>query len=64
MINNQPPSASTSPRFCNMGTFMRLPRAEEAKDLDVAILGVPLIQGLHLEQVQDLAQMELERFLQ
>ena len=45
MINNQPPSASTSPRFCNMGTFMRLPRAEEAKDLDVAILGVPFDTG-------------------
>lgn len=45
MINNQLPSASTSPRFCNMGTFMRLPRAEEAKDLDVAILGVPFDTG-------------------
>lgn len=45
MINNQPPSASTSPRFCNMGTFMRLPRAEEAKDLDIAILGVPFDTG-------------------
>jgi len=45
MINNQPPSASTSPRFCNMGTFMRLPRVEEAKDLDVAILGVPFDTG-------------------
>lgn len=45
MINNQPPSASSSPRFCNMGNFMRLPRTESAKDLDVAILGVPFDTG-------------------
>lgn len=38
---NQPASASSSPRFCNLGTFMRLPRVNDTKGLDFAILGVP-----------------------
>ncbi len=38
---NQPASALASPRFCNTGTFMRMPRMTEAKDLDFAIFGVP-----------------------
>lgn len=38
---NQPASASTSPRFCNLGTFMRLPRAESLEGLDFAIVGIP-----------------------
>lgn len=42
MINNcQPPSASGSPRFCNMGNFMRLPRAATAEGLDFAVVGIP-----------------------
>ena len=43
MINNncQPPSASGSPRFCNMGNFMRLPHATSAEGLDFAIVGIP-----------------------
>ena len=41
MLNCQPPSASGSPRFCNMGNFMRLPRAESAEGLDFAIVGIP-----------------------
>lgn len=38
---NQPASASTSPRFCNLGTFMRLPKVENLEGLDFAILGIP-----------------------
>ncbi|MCD7904818.1 MAG: agmatinase [Clostridiales bacterium] len=41
MNNYQPPSASGSPRFCNMGRFMRLPEAKNAEGLDFAILGIP-----------------------
>ena len=41
MSNYQPPSATSSPRFCNMGNFMRLPKAESAERLDFAIIGIP-----------------------
>lgn len=41
MSSYQPPSASGSPRFCNMGNFMRLPKVENAKGLDFAIVGIP-----------------------
>lgn len=41
MGNYQPPSASGSPRFCNMGTFMRLPLASDAQGLDFGIIGIP-----------------------
>ena len=41
MSNYQPPSASASPRFCNMGNFMRLPKAETAEGLDFGIIGIP-----------------------
>lgn len=34
-------SALNSPRFCNMGTFMRLPRVTDLQNLDFAIVGVP-----------------------
>ena len=41
MAGYQPPSASGSPRFCNMGTFMRLPAASSAEGLDFGIIGIP-----------------------
>ena len=41
MANYQPPSATSSPRFCNMGNFMRLPKAESAEGLDFGIIGIP-----------------------
>ena len=41
MSNYQPPSASGSPRFCNMGNFMRLPHAQSAEGLDFGIIGIP-----------------------
>lgn len=40
-MSNQPASALSSPRFCNTGTFMRIPHMTEAKDLDFAIFGIP-----------------------
>lgn len=40
-MSNQPASALSSPRFCNMGTFMRMPRVQSAKGLDFAIAGAP-----------------------
>ena len=41
MTKFNPPSAASSPRFCNMGNFMRLPHAESAEGLDFAIIGIP-----------------------
>ena len=38
---NQPASASSSPRFVNMGTFMRMDRIEDLEGLDFAIVGIP-----------------------
>lgn len=40
-MSNQPVSALSSPRFCNMGTFMRMPKVQSAKGLDFAIVGAP-----------------------
>ena len=40
-MSNQPASALSSPRFCNMGTFMRMPRINSAKGMDFAIAGAP-----------------------
>ena len=37
----QPASALSSPRFCNMGTFMRMQKVESAKELDFVIAGAP-----------------------
>lgn len=40
-MSNQPASALSSPRFCNMGTFMRMARVQNAKGLDFAVAGAP-----------------------
>ena len=37
----QPASAYQSPRFCNMGTFMRMQKVDSAEGLDFAIAGAP-----------------------
>ena len=37
----QPASALSSPRFCNMGTFMRMQKVDTAEGLDFAIAGAP-----------------------
>ena len=41
----QPASALASPRFCNMGTFMRMQRVDSAEGLDFAIAGAPFDTG-------------------
>lgn len=38
---NQPTSALSSPRFCNMGTFMRMNKVQTAEGLDFVIAGAP-----------------------
>lgn len=37
----QPASALSSPRFCNMGTFMRMQKVDSAEGLNFAIAGAP-----------------------
>ena len=37
----QPATAFASPRFCNVGNFMRMERSDNAKGLDFAIYGIP-----------------------
>lgn len=40
-MSKQPISASVSPRFCNMGTFMRMGNVDSAEGLDFVIAGAP-----------------------
>ncbi|WP_302626551.1 agmatinase [uncultured Eubacterium sp.] len=42
---NQPASALSSPRFCNMGTFMRMQHVDSAENLDFCIAGAPFDTG-------------------
>lgn len=44
-MTNQPIGGNELARFSGPGTFMRLPAAETAKGLDVAIVGVPMDHG-------------------
>ena len=37
----QPASALTSPRFCNTGTFMRIPHIKDVTNPEIAIVGIP-----------------------
>lgn len=39
--SKQPASALSSPRFCNTGTFMRMPRVTNLEGLDFVIIGIP-----------------------
>ncbi|SCZ76116.1 agmatinase [Acidaminobacter hydrogenoformans] len=41
MSNSMGSSALSTPRFCNTGTFMRMPRINEVEDPDFVIFGVP-----------------------
>lgn len=41
MNSQQPASALSSPRFCNSGNFMRMPRVSSAEGLDFVIAGAP-----------------------
>ncbi len=45
MMTNQPIGGNALARFSGPGTFMRLPAAESAEGLDVAIIGVPMDHG-------------------
>jgi agmatinase len=38
-------SALNSPRFCNTGTFMRMPRFQSVDGLDFAVIGIPFDTG-------------------
>ncbi len=40
-----PQSASTSPRFSGIRTFMRLPNIKEMEDVDFAVVGIPFDTG-------------------
>lgn len=42
---NQPLGGNEMPRFAGPGTFMRLPAAPSAEDLDAAIIGIPMDIG-------------------
>ncbi len=44
-MTNQPIGGNALARFSGPGTFMRLPTAESAEGLDVAIIGVPMDHG-------------------
>ena len=48
-MSNQPASALSSPRFCNTGTFMRIPHMTEPKDWDFAIDRI----ARHLKEERD-----------
>ena len=37
MASMQPPSASSSPRFCNTGSFMRMPRMDDPTGMDLLV---------------------------
>lgn len=45
MTKYQPPSASKSPRFAGIKTFMRLPYVKTTEDVDFAIIGAPFDTG-------------------
>ena len=42
----QPPSASATPRFSGIKTFMRLPHVTDLRDVDFAVMGVPFDTGV------------------
>jgi agmatinase len=45
MSKYMPPSASASPRFAGIKTFMRLPNIRTYEDVDFAIVGIPFDTG-------------------
>jgi hypothetical protein len=50
----QPVSGTKVPRFAGPSTFARLPELRDVESCDVAIVGIPLMQELVIDQVQDL----------
>lgn len=45
MVKYQPPSASKTPRFAGIKTFMRLPHLKVTEDVDFAVVGIPFDTG-------------------
>ena len=45
MMKYQPPSASATPRFAGIKTFMRLPHVKTYEDVDFAVVGIPFDTG-------------------
>jgi len=55
----QPRKSFESPRFAQPATFMRLPHVEDARGLDVAIVGVPFDGGTSYRPGARLAPREI-----
>lgn len=49
MIKYKPADSQTSPRFCGVRTFMRLPHVQTVDDIDFAVIGVPFDTGASLK---------------
>jgi len=44
-MSSKPASALSSPRFCNTGNFMRLPKVTDLKGYDFVVVGIPFDTG-------------------
>lgn len=49
MIKYKPTDSQSSPRFCGVRTFMRLPHIQTVDDIDFAVIGVPFDTGASLK---------------
>src|SRR5436190_14815072 len=58
-MGHQPRPSFQSPRFAQPATFMRLPHVEDARGLDVAIVGVPFDGGTSYRPGARLAPREI-----
>src|SRR5437867_1113094 len=58
-MKHQPRQSFKSPRFAQPATFMRLPHVEDARGLDVAIVGVPYDGGTSYRPGARLAPREI-----
>ena len=58
-MTHQPRQSFKSPRFAQPATFMRLPHVEDARGLDVAIVGVPYDGGTSYRPGARLAPREI-----
>jgi agmatinase len=58
-VTHQPRASFQSPRFAQPATFMRLPHIEDARGLDVAIVGVPFDGGTSYRPGARLAPREI-----
>src|SRR6266581_931177 len=58
-MTHQPRASFKSPRFAQPATFMRLPHVEDARGLDVALVGVPYDGGTSYRPGARLAPREI-----